>query len=194
MPEIKKPDSCIKVSAEEAKKQMENTTRNELAKLSELIKTQKIPDRRDVLSEEELDTDYTSDYTTDEECMPAKRKRKTTKSVRFQQDVESKMYTDNQILWKKIHKYGIELNRSEKEFRYIQLELNNMTVQRNEYAETCKCIEDYTKHNKNLVKRLNFYKFLHIVHTILLICYAIDYNTRNTFFKYLEKYWGIITI
>ena len=132
--ETEEPISCVKVSQEEAARSCKETTEAELSKLAKLIQTRKIPPRRDISSDEESEMiDSESDY---EEHIPTSKIQKRNKS----QNVESKMYIDNQQLWKKIHKYGIELNKVEKELHYMQLELNNKTIFCNELQEKCKTI------------------------------------------------------
>ena len=163
---------CVKMTPEEAAKIARQTTENELAKLAEIIKNKKIPARNDV-SESESDSD--TDDSSDEDFVPSKRKR-TNNSIQLQQNVESKMYVDNQNLWKKIHKYGIELNRVQKELHYLQLELNNKTIDCNKSKEQLVTIETLTYENKKL--KLFYYYGL-----FLLLIFVIDYGTHHMFFE-----------
>ena len=176
--------SCAKVSVEEAQKQMKETTEAELSKLAELMKTHRIPVRQDVMSEEEINTDTSdseeSEYDSD--YVPSKRKRQSTKSMHLQQDVESKMYIDNQKLWKKIHKYGIELNRHQKELHYMQLELNNKNIECNDYKQKCKNIDILLEKNKIIYQRLIYIRYYNIFYAFLLALCAIDYIKQHTFF------------
>ena len=174
---------CTKVSADEAKKQMQETTQAELAKLAELMKTQKLPVRRDIMSDEESVNSDDSD-SDDEDYVPSKRKR-THKPV-LQQDVESKMYLDNQNLWKKIHKYGIELNRNQKELHYLQLELNNKTVDCNELKDKCRSIDILTEQNQKLNKTLLIFKIWNYFYFFMLCLVATDYVSEHTFFEYIK--------
>lgn len=175
--------SCAKVSVEEAQKQMKETTEAELTKLAELMKTQKIPSRHDIMSEEEINTDTSDseDSDCDSDYIPSKRNRQNIKTMHIQ-NVESKMYVDNQKLWKKIHKYGIELNRHQKELHYMQLELNNKTIECNDYKNKCKSIVFLQRENKIVLKKLMYIRYYNIMYAFLLTLCAIDYIKQHTFF------------
>ena len=179
-PEIAEvPVSCTKVSPEEAERKMRETTEAELAKLAELMKTQKIPARKDVMSDSE---ESDSDDSDDEDYIPSKRKRVSKPQHVVQQDVESKMYIDNQKLWQKIHKYGIELNRAEKELHYMQLELNNKTVECNEMKSLNKELISVNHTNTKLKKQLwNMQYYLYFYVFLLFMC-IVDYICDHTFF------------
>jgi len=177
---------CVKMTAEEAAKIAKQTTENELAKLAEIMKNQKLPARNDVLDEVEFDSDVsdTEDSSDDEDFVPSKRKRNSSSnSIQLHQNVESKMYVDNQNLWKKIHKYGIELNRVQKELHYLQLELNNKTIEYNKQKEQCKTIETFTNENKKLQTKLIYFKVFNYYCIFLITTFAIDYSTRHMFFE-----------
>jgi hypothetical protein len=174
--ETEEPISCVKVSQEEAARSCKETTEAELSKLAKLIQTRKIPPRRDISSDEESEMiDSESDY---EEHIPTSKIQKRNKS----QNVESKMYIDNQQLWKKIHKYGIELNKVEKELHYMQLELNNKTIFCNELQEKCKTIIFLENKNYELFKKINYLRICILIYFFLLFCIVIDYSVDHTFF------------
>lgn len=185
---VQDPISCKKVSKEEAQKQMRETTEAELAKLAELMKTQKIPQRDDVMSEEENDTDDTTDSDDDSDYVPSKRKRNSTKQMQFQQNVEAKMYSDNQKLHKKIHKYGLELHRVQKELHYIQLELNNKTLECNELKIKSRQVEIYENSNKTLCKKLKFFQLCNIVNLVIVFSAFIDYKSAHAFFPLVQRF------
>ena len=175
--------NCAKVSVEDAQKQMKETTESELAKLAELMKTQKIPSRYDIISDEEIDTSTSEDSDFDSDYVqPQKRRRQSTKSMHIQQDVESKMYIDNQKLWKKIHKYGIELNKHQKELHYMQLELNNKSIECNDYKQKCKDIDLLLEENKTIYNKLIYIRYYNVFYSIIIAFCAIDYIKQHTFF------------
>ena len=171
------PVSCVKVSPEEAKRQMQDTTEAELAKLAELMKTQKFSGRKDVMSESESNHSEDDD-SDDEDYIPAKRKRVS----KAHQDVESKMYIDNQKLWQKIHKYGIELNRTEKELHYMQLELNNKTVECNDLKNVNKALVEVQTTNTRLVKTNRILVVYLKLMLFVLLMTSVDYAYEHTFF------------
>ena len=194
-PEVEEPISCVKVSSEEAQRKMRETTETELAKLAEIMKTQKIPSRNEVISDTETsdsDNDDCSDY---EDYIPSKRKRISKQSI-VPQDVESKMYIDNQKLWQKIHKYGIELNRTEKELHYMQLELNNKTVECNEMKNLNKELISVNYTNTKLKKQLWNMQIYFYFYVFLLFMCIVDYICDHTFFPktlfYTLKTFSII--
>lgn len=182
-PEIEEvPVTCVKVSAEEAKRQMEETTKAELAKLTQLMKTQKIPERRDIMSEN--DSDSESDYSSsDEDYVPSKRKR-ISPSQSLQVDVESKMYVDNQNLWKKIHKYGLELHRSQKELHYMQLELNNKCIEYNTLELECKKIDEYKERCATVTSTKDLLIIFLYAQIFINALFIIDYASNHKFFPF----------
>ena len=185
-PEIQEPISCVKVSPEEAARTSKETTEAELSKLAELMKTKKIPPRRHISSDEESETSYSD--SDDEDYIPKSKTQKRNKP----QNVESKMYIDNQQLWKKIHKYGIELNKVQKELHYMQLELNNKSIECNELQEKCKTIVVFENKNKELSKKNNHLTICNLIYFFLLFCTFIDYSVGHIFFEKVFYFMFIV--
>ena len=103
------------------------------------------------------------------------------------------MYLDNQKLWKKINKYGIELNRTQKELHYLQLELNNKNIECNEYKVFSRDIKEYQNKNQILYDRVHHANVYNTIYTFLIICCMIDYSTNHTFFNNIIKISFIFT-
>jgi hypothetical protein len=176
------PISCVKVSPEEADLKMRETTQKELTKLAELMKTQKLPVREDIIESDEEESSCDSESEDDEDYVPTKRKR-TSKEHNGYVSVESKMYQDNQKLWKRIHKYGIELNKTHKELHYMQLELNNKHIECEEEKSKSNTVDIYQKSNKQIKQELKRIYFFNFIYQLTIICFLLDYSSSHVFFR-----------
>lgn len=132
------------VSPEEAAKVSEEKTKKELEKLQKDIQKNGFQNPSDIDdsdsdSQTDTDSDSDSDYTYESESeSDVEYVKKTKKKKKKQPSMDTRMYNDNQNLWKKIQKLEGSLKKTEKELRYMKYEHNN------------KCIEITDLQNKNL--------------------------------------------
>ena len=180
------PISCVKVTPEESEKEMRATTETELEKLAEMLKTQKIPEYNNIMSESSINSDISD--SDDEDYIPPKRKRNTNKAMNYFQNVETKMYNDNQKLWKKIHQNGIELNRVEKELHYTKLELNNKIIECNDYRKRAVNTKIFEEKCTRLQKDMKYVQFCNLLYVIFLFFIALDYSTKHTLLDHIVTY------
>ena len=185
------PVSCVRVSSEQANESMKQTTEAELAKLAELMKTQKIPPRRDIESDSDCDSDESDNDSSDEDYIPSKRKRVSQNALSA--SVETKMYKDNQELWKKINKYSLELNRTQKELHYLQLELNNKILECNDLKDTN---SELVTVKKKFISEMNHQmQYMKLYNMYILITLSIFTNLffNNKPFNIITKVFQIIS-
>lgn len=123
---------CVKMTKDQASKVCADKTRIELEKLNKTIKDTDVfnkPERYNP-SESESDCESTGSNETDltyvdeeEVKYVSKRPRSTRTTFNI-----GTIYRDNQILWKKTAKIKYELERTNKELRYLQMAHNNKCI------------------------------------------------------------------
>lgn len=176
------PVSCVKVSSAEAKASMKSTTEAELAKLAQTLKNQKPIEREDhILSDDENDDSNCDSDSSEEDYIPEKKYKRKSKH----QSVEIKMYNDNQDLWRKIHKYSIELNKTQKQLNYLQLENNNKNIEIIEFKSKMQKNDIIYSENKLLKLKYVVVFWAMILSTFLNIVLLIDYQSEHVFFHYV---------
>lgn len=150
------PSTTI-VSPEEAAKMTEEKTKQELEKLQQTLKAQgpKFEDYKNPSdiedddssqswcseSDTESDSDSESDYVK-------KPKRKAKHPV----SMDTRMYNDNQKLWKRIQKLEGALSKSDKELRYLKYEYNNKCIEITELQDKTTKLNDAIKKHVSKAK------------------------------------------
>ena len=149
------------------------TTTNEISKLSKTIQEEKgKPENIYLNPSDDDDDDYQPDTDTDSD---------DDSIHEVINDIQHKMYNDNQKLHKKLTRLELENTKLEKKLHYLQLSHNN------ERVEKISALENVVKHKRYITtlseKNKKLQKYLLIggtVHTAYIF-YMFLYLYRHTF-------------
>lgn len=172
------PTYSVQYSSEDAKKKMEETTRQELEKLMQEVKNkEKLPKVESESFESE------SESESEEEYIPKVKKRKM--NDRRDIDVNSKMYNDNQMLWKKCANLEKERASIEIKYHYAKLDLNNALLEVGKFKSEKSVNEKNLKELEVMKRVVILFKVYVLLSVFLYMNIGVDYVSGHIYFRFI---------
>uniref|UniRef100_A0A6C0F828 Uncharacterized protein n=1 Tax=viral metagenome TaxID=1070528 RepID=A0A6C0F828_9ZZZZ len=171
---------------EEARKITENTTKEQLSILADLMNKKEsidIPD--DNVPINHSDSDTSSD--TDDEILPIEKKRKQTAKKTTVLNASDRIYQDNQVLWSKLSKLTAISEKTEERLHFIQLDLNTKYVECEKQINEIKLLKLTNITQQDEIKSLTYSYNTTRIYTYMLfytnVCsFLYIYADINVFF------------
>jgi uncharacterized protein YxeA len=87
----------------------------------------------------------------------------------YKSDINQAMYRDNQKLWEKNQKLGIQIERANKASRYLKMDHNNKCIELTEGVKRIECLQVQEKKLKSSNFALKFRLFFCVIYVVYSI-------------------------